>query len=176
MASPESTIEVFPSTALLDVELLRPVLESAVVHPLTHEVFADEVEEDLRAVEASIAGENDRYYAIARTSGGLVVGMMGLQTPGEEMLEFATTERPIELINAYVLASSRGIGIGQALVHHLEDKAKEDGHTELLLNSGPRYQRRGWRFWREMYGEPVGILKDYYGPRFDARVWRTSLS
>jgi len=175
MTSPDAQIEVFPSTALTDIGLLRPVLESAVINPITGEVFTDEIEEDLRSVEQSRDGLNERYYAVARTSGGLVIGVMGLQRPEQEMLAFTNTENPIELINAYVLRSSRGLGAGQALVHHLEDKAKEDGHSELVLNSGPRYQWSGWPFWRSMYGEPVGMLKDHYGPSFDAMVWRAQL-
>jgi GNAT superfamily N-acetyltransferase len=169
------SVEVFPATALTDVELLRPALESAVRHPLTGEVFTDEIEGYLQAVDTVRQGLGDKYYAIAQTSGGLTVGMMGLERPGPEVAAFATTDNPIELVNAYVLKSSRDAGVGRALVRHLEDKARADGHTELLLNSGPRYQRSGWPFWRKMYGEPVGSLPDYYGAGFDAMVWRTSL-
>jgi len=170
-----SAIEIVPATALPDVNLLRPVLESSVVDPWTGEAFTTEIEEDLRLVKEYLEGSTDRYYAIARKSGGAVVGMMGLQAPTEEMLALATTTNPIELINAYVLRSSREAGVGTALVRHIESKARSDGRTELLLNSGPRYQRYGWPFWRKNYGEPVDVLVDYYGPGFDAMVWRTML-
>jgi GNAT superfamily N-acetyltransferase len=176
MSLRDTQIEVFPATALEDVELLRPVLESAVRNPITQEVITGEVGEVLEEVERVRQGQSDRYYAIARNSGNAVLGMMGLQAPGQEMLALATAERPVELINAYVLSASRGRGIGQALVNHLETKARTDGHSELILNSGPRYMLSGWPFWQKLYGEPVERLVDYYGPRFDAMVWRKLLT
>lgn len=167
-------IEIFPVTALDDVELLRPVMEDAVRHPLTHEVIHEEIDDNLRSIEASKQPGSDSYFAVARI-GDQVVGSMGLEPPIPELRRLATTDNPIELVNAYVAKAFRGQGVGRLLVHHLEDRATANGHTELLLNSGPRYRLSGWRFWREMYGEPFGVLKDHYGPRFDAMVWRTDL-
>lgn len=100
---------------------------------------------------------------------------MGLQVPGETMRAFASSANPAEIINAYVSASQRGRGIGSALLRGMEQTAKDEGYSELIVNSGPRYQLSGWPFWQRMYGEPVALAEDYYGPRFHAAVWRKSL-
>jgi hypothetical protein len=101
-------IEVFPATALEDVELLRPILENTVRDHLTGNIVADEVDEVLGSVSHSNQGELNYYFAAARISGGMAVGMIGLRPPIEVMKPFAITANPIELINAYVLESSRG--------------------------------------------------------------------
>lgn len=88
--------------------------------------------------------------------------MMGLQTPGETMKSFAVTDNPAEIINAYVAYDQRGMGTGRSLVKHLEELASQKGYKEVILNSGPRYMRSGWPFWRRIYGEPAGVAKNFY--------------
>lgn len=167
--------DIYPASALRDVEQLRVPLESAVINPVTKEVFSGEVEEVLTSIEAARHGQTDRYYAVALASGGQALGVMGLQQPGESMRGYAASANPAEIINAYVLDAGRGRGVGRALLNHLEMKAGELGHTEIVVNSGPRYMLSGWPFWRRMYGEPSAVAKDYYGPRYDAMVWRKTL-
>jgi GNAT superfamily N-acetyltransferase len=169
------SFDIYPANNLYQTEELRPALESAVRHPLTQEIISEEVDEILASVDLARQNQGDRYYAIAVDAGDKVIGMMGLQTPDESMLAFATTGNPGELINAYILGDQRGTGVGRGLVSHLEAKAIEQGHDELLVNSGPRYMLSGWPFWRRMYGEQADVAKDYYGPSFDAMVWRKTL-
>lgn len=169
-----SRIEIWPASTLENVELLRPIMEDSVRHPLTEEIIHEEINENLLAIANSLQPDSDRYFAIAYLDNS-AVGSMGLQPPIVELRQLATTNNPVELINAYVSKASRGLGIGRLLVRHLEDKARGDGYTELLLNSGPRYSRSGWPFWREMYGTPYAVLKNHYGPGLDANVWQTTL-
>jgi GNAT superfamily N-acetyltransferase len=168
--------EIYPATALDNVEQLRNLLETSVVNPITNEVLFDEVEEILSSVEACRQSKSERYYAVAITSGKQALGLMGLQKPSESMLTYTRSDYPAEIINAYVLSAERGAGVGHSLLNHLEEKARELGHTEVVVNSGPRYMFSGWPFWRRMYSEPSAIAKDYYGPRFDAMIWRKSLT
>ncbi len=168
-------IGIYPATALLDVDLLDQTLQSTIRHPLDGTVFQDEIDGIKEHVQASMYGVGDRYYAIAGTSGGVVLGVMGLSPVDEAMKPFVKTDRPIELVNACVSEHARGLGIGWQLVNNLEQVAKSRGHTEVILNSGPRYMRRGWPFWTKLYGEPVGELTDFYGPDLHAKVWRSNL-
>ncbi len=168
-------IRVYPATDLADVELLHDALTDSIRSPITGEVFNGEVEGVKRQVQRAKDGEGERYYAVAETSGGVVLGSMGLSPLDEAMREFVTTTNPIEIVNAYTSHDSRRTGTGRLLVRHLEEIARERGHTEVLLNSGPRYMRSGWPFWKKIYGEPVGQLDDFYGQGFHAKVWQSIL-
>ena len=169
-------IEIVPAGEAVDLLSLRPALETAICHPFTREVITDEVEQVMTAVRESADGLGNRFYAIAQTSGGIAVGVMGLQSPDPAMRIYTTTVNPIEITNAYLDRDLRGQHVGTKLVSYLELVAREQGNTEIVLNSGPRYARSGWPFWRKTYGDPVAIAKNYYGPRYDAMIWRKLLS
>jgi GNAT superfamily N-acetyltransferase len=158
-----------------DLPALRPILEQCMVQHETGILQEDEVVEVLDSLNQSLQGANGRQYVVAEDTGGAVVGMMGLDVPEGAMQELAATENPAEIINAYVSADSRFSGTGKALVARLEEMAWSSGKTELLVNSGPRYEKIGWRFWTSMFGEPIHELKDYYGPGYRAMVWRKPL-
>ncbi len=167
--------QIYPATVLDDIEQLRPVFETTIRDPITREIFTDEVSENLEYAEQFRRGQGEMYFAVALAAGRQAVGVMALRPLAPSMRQFAETARPVELTTACVMDSQRGSGVGRALVSHLETVAKERGHSEIVLNSGPRYRATGWPFWRRLYGEPVAVAKDYYGPRFDAMVWRKIL-
>jgi GNAT superfamily N-acetyltransferase len=100
---------------------------------------------------------------------------MGLKLPDETMRGFARTNRPIEVINAFVYPPYRGTGVGTLLLRHVEDAARQNGFTEIVVNSGPRYRETGWPFWIKRYGSAIGKADDYYGPGIHAPVWRKIL-
>lgn len=159
-----------------DVEDLRMVLEESVVNPITKETVQEDVEELLADVQDSLRAQDGPKYLVAQTPEGEVVGMMGLQIPGDAMKRFALSPNPGELINAYVAENQRGKGTGRALVQALEQTARDQGFTELVVNSGPRYAFSGWPFWNKMFGAPAGVAKGYYEGQYDAMVWRTDLA
>ncbi len=160
-----------------DLIKLKPILETWIKNRNTGEPIPEEVEEDLQFLRDSIKGQGNRTYLVAETTDNKVVGMIGLTSPGQRMLEFATTSNPTELINAYVDKSRRGGGgVGTALVQALEKVARQRGFTEILLNSGPRYKNTGWGFYDKLSGfERVGIAVKMYGEGGDAPVWRKEL-
>jgi GNAT superfamily N-acetyltransferase len=127
-------------------------------------------------MELSVQGLNDRTYVVAADEEGRPVGVMGMVPPGEDMRPFVTTEKPIEFINAYVDPNQRSKGLGQALAAKLEEKAVQAGHTEVVVRSGPRYEKSGYPFWTRMYGQPVSVQKDFYGAGYDSPVWRKRLA
>lgn len=142
----------------------------------TGKALPDEVRGVLEAVEASVNGTNSRTYMIATTNKGQVLGMMGMVEPDAEMRVHARTARPVELINAYVDPQQRGTGAGKLLAQQLEALAIARSYTELVVNSGPRYSDTGWPFWIRRFGQPLTIMKDFYGPGGDTPFWSKILS
>ena len=161
-----------------DIPQLKPILETWIRNMITHEILSEEVEKDSAFLEGSLDGSNGRQYLVAQTHEGKLVGVIGLSPLKEPLKQFATTERPIELVNAYVDRNYRGgQGVGTALVKALRERAEKQGFTEVLLDSGPRYRVTGWGFWDKQSGfRRVGVAKDLYGPRNDAPVWQRLLS
>lgn len=126
-------------------------------------------------MQATSAGEGDRNYMVAETLDGKVTGVMGLAPIGKGLRQYGETERPVEVVNAFVTDSERGRGAGRALLSRLEELAAQQGFTELVVTSGPRYKEKGWPFWTKVFGPAIAIVKDAFGPGNDAPVWRKQL-
>lgn len=165
--------------ALADLDALQPILERWIVDRDTGIPRPDEVREDLDLMRASVDGSNGYQYFVAEEN-GQVVGVIGMRQPPEKLLElgFLHTNNPIELVNAYVTPEQKGgKGVGRALVSRLEDEATQQGYTEIVLNSGPRYENTGWGFYDKLAGyERVGVAMGYYGEGGDAPVWKRDLT
>jgi hypothetical protein len=91
-----------------DVPKLKPILETWIRNMVTHEILSEEVEKDLAFLEGSLDDSNGRQYLVAQTHEGKLVGVIGLSPLKEPLMQFATTEKPIELVNAYVDRNYRG--------------------------------------------------------------------
>ena len=155
-----------------DLLALKPILETWVKNRDTGLLIPEEVEEDLQLMSDSVDG-SDRTYFVAEDQNGEVIGVIGYKKPDDKMLEFTSTPNPAELVNAYVKIDERkGKGVGRALVAKLEESAKDMGFTEIVLNSGPRYEKTGWGFYDKLPGyKRVGVAVKLYGEGGDAPVW-----
>jgi ribosomal protein S18 acetylase RimI-like enzyme len=154
-----------------DVLHLRPILEEWVRYE--GRIIESEVEEDLDLARKSLTGENECRFFVAETKEGKIIGMMGLRPPDERLLSFAETSNPIELITAYVASEHRGgKRVGSALIEALRESAKSKGSTEIVVNSGPRYEPTGWGFYDRTGFTRAGVARDMYGEGIDAQVWR----
>jgi hypothetical protein len=172
------SMDIYPATALNSPKELQEVLNSAFCDPSTNEVpfdAIDEINEILSLVPKTKAELAERYCAIAKASGSMsVIGMMTLKQPDKVMRSFAQSKNPVELTDAYTL--KRKTGVGSTLVYHMEQTARERGHTEIVLVSGPRFRWSGWPFWTKLYGESVGVAERYFENTYDGQVWRKSLT
>lgn len=138
-------------------------------------VARDEVEGDMKTLRESLEEDSDKKMFVAETPDGKVVGMMGVKLhPKDELLRFAKTDNPSELIVAYVHPDYRkGQGIGTALITQCQEFARSQGKKEILLESGPRNLDTGYPFYDRQPGfQRVGKIKDFYGPRLDTVVWQ----
>lgn len=157
-----------------DLTQIKPILETWIRFPTkTGTLLAEEVEETLEEMEKSTRGENDKIYFVAETTDGQIAGSLGYQHLRDEMKSYATTDKPAEVINAYVADEHRaGKGVGTALFSFVESELKQKGFKEFLLNSGPRYRNTAWGFYDKLIGPSVGQLDNFYGEGFHAPVWR----
>lgn len=166
-----------------DIELLRPVLAHWLKDRQTQQPLPEEVQEDMDAMRGSLDGTNNRVYLVAQTTGGNVIGMIGYRKPEGKMLSWQEENipgiNPAELINAYVSPDfTREKGVGRALVAELEKRVKQAGFTDIILNSGPRYEESGWGFYDKLQPQGfhrVDIIEKMYGEGGDAPVWRKVL-
>ncbi len=158
-----------------DLPQIRAILETWIRDQSSGEVIQTEVDEVIGKIRSGIDSPEAATNIVAEDEKGHVVGVMGLYPVSMGMLQFVETESPREINNAYVASNSRGLGIGGMLVARLESVSRQQGITELIINSGPRYKKTGWDFWRSVYGSPIAQAEDYYGPGLDALVWRKNL-
>jgi|SRR3989338_1146051 len=140
-----------------------------------NQIAHDEVEGDMTTLRESLKEGSGKSMFVAQTADGKVVGMMGVKLhPKEELLPYAKTDNPSELIVAYVHPDYRkGQGIGTALITASQDFARSQGKKEILLESGPRNIDTGYPFYDRQPGfQRVGSIKDFYGPGLDTVVWQ----
>lgn len=138
-------------------------------------IAREEVRGDMDTLRESLKEGSDKKMFVAQTVDGKVVGMMGVKLhPKEELLRFAKTDNPSELIVAYVHKDFRkGQGVGTALITTSQNFAKAQGKKEILLESGPRNIETGYPFYDRQPGfQRVGDIKDFYGPGLDTVVWQ----
>ncbi|MDT0303786.1 GNAT family N-acetyltransferase [Streptomonospora wellingtoniae] len=98
---------------------------------------------DLEQGEKPSAANTEVFLAAAESVGGEVVGCGGLRR---------LDEHTFELKRMYVVPAWRGRRIGAALLHALEDAARERGAVRIRLETGGRqpeamrlYERCGYR-------------------------------
>lgn len=135
----------------------------------------NEVEEDMEVVRESFREASDKSVFVAESEGGEVIGMMGLSDePKQELIPFAQTDNPSELIIAFVHPTYRGgHGVGTALITTVQNLAMSKGKKEILLESGPRHISSGYPFYDKQPGfKRAGIIKDFYGKGADTVVWQ----
>ncbi len=121
-----------------DLTPLIPILGTWIKDRNTGEPLPDEVQETIQIMLDSVEGRNPRTYIVAEALDGEVIGVIGFKDPDVKMGIWASTSTPAELINAYVKADERkGKGVGKALVAKLEEKAKSQGYTEIILRVFP---------------------------------------
>lgn len=159
-----------------DVEKIRPIMETWIRDSETGEVFQDEIDEISDFLKNSLEDNSDRHYLVAEDTTCSVVGVMGYKKPFGPISEFIRTKNPREIVNAFVDPQQKGIGVGRAMISEIERIAINDGITEIILDSGPRYAETGWGFYDKMSYLRVGELKNRYGEGRDAPVWRKELN
>lgn len=160
---------------LSDIPHLDPILQEWIRDRYTGELIPEEIADVLNNVQESIENPSPEIaYFVAESNDGRVLGMLGTKQVDSLMLHLAETQHPIELTNAYVAGASRGHGMGRELFNQAALWAGQNGYTETIWNSGPRYAATAWGFYNHYY-DRLGVLEHFYGPGGDAPVWHQVL-
>lgn len=90
-------------------------------------------------------------YFVAETDGE-VVGVVGYRNAPSHMINFTSTEHPVEL---YIIAvKNRGQGIGLKLVEKVKTELARTLHKEIVLYSGDTH-KESWGFYDHLGFERV---------------------
>lgn len=134
-------------------------------------VDEEEVARALQRLQSALDSEKDYHYMVDRVD-GVPVAMVGLVPPADNMKGLTSSPNPIELVNFYTQNELRGKGIGSRLLEQVINYAKGREYSEIVLNSGSRYEQT-WPFYNRRFGEGQ-LLKNYYG-QHDAMFWSLAL-
>jgi ribosomal protein S18 acetylase RimI-like enzyme len=155
-----------------DLRAVEKILQVWVRDSPSSTPVAAEIGGFLASMSRSLTEERGFRYLVAVTEKEAIIGVAGMRPPSPEIRPFASTERPVEMINTYVDSLHRnGYGVGTALVRELERLARNQGYQEVIVNSGPRYRDSGWKFYDKLGYERRGMAWDLYGDGEHARVW-----
>jgi len=154
-----------------DLEAVEHILTAGIVESETKEPIPEEVAEVLNRITQATRGELsiEDGYLVAEI-GGEVLGIMGFREPTEVMRGVSKSERPLEVINAFVHPEARGQLLGEQLLHGVEEHAATTDHDALIVNSGPRYAK-AHPFYNKHFGDSTTTIEDLYGPGLHAPVW-----
>lgn len=159
-----------------DEQAIRNIAGDWVRNPDDGTVITEEIDGIAQKLQESLSEGASATFLVAENLEGKVVGFLRLDEISPEVEKFALTENPAELFNLFVASGqNNGKGVGRTLFNKAIELARQKGHTEILLNSGPRYSKSGWGFYNKLIGHSIGEIKGHYGKGVDAKVWSKSL-
>lgn len=117
--------------------------------------------------------ENARSFLMAKLHGD-IVGIIehGPVNDTIKACEDDELNRIQEVGTVFVLPEYQGIGLGKRLMDAITERLANLGETAFCIDSG---YKTAQPIWTHLYGEPLYLMKDYWGPGGDHMVWRVSI-
>ena len=157
-----------------DVPAVTQILEEWLIDPETGTLLASEVARRIRQLDEALTTLTEPWYFVAEGPDALIQGVIGLQADQIAAELYSPSESPVEVVTACVRRTSRGIGVGRALIETVERIACQRGFSTLLIVSGSR-NRDSYPLWRARYGAPLRVDENYFGPGAERVVWRSRI-
>lgn len=89
-----------------------------------------------------------------------VVGVGGISGILPSVKKFSKSDNPGELKILYLDNLFRGQGLGGIFINFLEEKAKENNYTELIIRSAEIYKDTAYEFYKKMGFKSVGLTEN----------------
>lgn len=138
------------------------------------EGLAEEIEMKKSFIDAFVNGDEDaRPFLMARLHGE-IVGIIehGPVNDTIKSCEDEALNRIQEVGTVFVLPEYQGIGVGKKLMAAITQRLAALGETEFCIDSG---YKTAQPIWTHLYGEPLYLMKDYWGPGGDHMVWKATI-
>lgn len=119
----------------------------------------EEADKYLERIDNEIGGttEFNMFFWVARGNGN-VLGVVGLADPLPKVLPLAETKNSAETKILYIDKKHKGKGIGRKLVDFLENEARRQEYSELMVRSADRYQETAWGFYKRLGYIKIGTF------------------
>ena len=118
-----------------------------------------EADKYIKRITSEIKGttEFNMRFWVARDN-GQAIGIVGLADPLPKVLPLSKTKEPVEMKILYVDSQHQRKGAGRILAVFVENKAKENGYSELMVRSAEKYEDTAWRFYDQLGYERIGSV------------------
>jgi len=119
----------------------------------------EEVDKYIERIHKEIIGRNEynMQFWVTR-EGRKLAGVIGLSDPLPKVLFLAKTKKPAEIKILYVKDNYRGKGLGKKLVNFIENEAKKQGYSELIVRSSIRYKETAFGFYKKLGYSSAGKI------------------
>lgn len=120
-----------------------------------------EAEKYIKRIKNEILGStefNMLFWVIKKDDD--VVGVGGISDMLPTIKCFSKTDKPGELKILYLDSQFRGQGLGKIFLNFLEEKAKENKYTELMIRSAERYKNTAHEFYEKTGYKSVGLTEN----------------
>lgn len=137
--------------------------------------LAEEIEMKKSFIDAFVNGdENARTFLMARLHGE-IVGIIehGPVNDTIKSCEDKELNRIQEVGTVFVLPEYQGVGLGKRLMDAITERLVKLGETAFCIDSG---YKTAQPIWTHLYGEPLYLMKDYWGPGGDHMVWKVPIA
>ncbi|MFD0698100.1 GNAT family N-acetyltransferase [Paenibacillus sp. GCM10027628] len=134
----------------------------------------DEIEVKNKYLENDFESNGEKRYFLIAVDGDKIIGSIEYG-PVSEIISKCTNiaiKEQIEVGTVFVHPNYQNKGIGNLLLNSIYSTMLNRGIEEFYLDSG---YRSAQKIWKKKFGEPVYLLKDYWGQGFDHMIWRMSL-
>lgn len=126
------------------------------------------------------AKDGEARYFVIRDDHNRTFGLCGLKHPDARMnmIKSNSHVKAIEIVDLFIAEEERGKGYGEKLLIYTVEQAAIAGYDEVVFNAGPEYTKDRLHLLIRLFGEPTGIIPEYYGnsPDGDTPVWRYGLT